>query len=141
MYFLNSFGHSERKGLSKNSYTPGPGAYSIGTVRDTPAFTVRPRLKVDMMKDTPGPGTYNPNNLQETAPSWGLGRGAKDSFLSKSGRLIPGPGAYSVSGQGEGPRWGFGSSRRVAPKDNQVPGPGQYAPQQMTGNLPSYAKK
>ena len=87
----------------------------------------------------PGPGKYDPNHstVIEKAPVWGP-RAADRSQDTSPMRNNPGPGTYNKSSTLEGPRWGFGSSKRGKMNLALGPGPGSYEIKSSIGAAPSY---
>lgn len=102
----------------------------------------------DSLKDggklqSPGPGAYEPKvgAVFEKAPSVGLGHGKRNGALELcSSATVPGPGHYPLKDVKEGPRFGFGTSKRTASKSNDVPGPGKYEIPSTVGDLPPHER-
>ena len=111
---------------------PGPGAYAIKSyVGEGPKIHIKQRTKDDKLSTSlnPGPGAYQPSYkaIIEGSPSVGLGHGTRDGPLNKSVIAVPGPGAYyNTNDKKEGPKFGFGTSKRGDKKTDNVPGPGNY---------------
>jgi Sperm-tail PG-rich repeat len=89
----------------------------------------------------PGPGKYDPKivTVKEKSPSWVLGKSDKTGN-SKNVTAVPGPGAYLNPVSASGPKWGFGSGKRVKPATSKVPGPGSYEIKSTVGAIPSYSQ-
>lgn len=125
---------------------PGPGTYTTKSfIGEGPKIGMKSR---DSLKDnsrtlSPGPGAYEPKmtSVLGKAPSVGLGHGKRSGALElKSGSTVPGPGYYPVKEIKEGPRFGFGTSKRAEDKSNNVPGPGKYEIPSMVGDLPPHER-
>lgn len=129
-----------RAGPSTPSVNPGPGGYEFRSfIVEGPRYTFRPRLKNKEAYEVPGPGKYDPNHstVLEKAPIWGH-RAADRNHDFSPVRNNPGPGTYNKSSTLEGPRWGFGSSKRGKTNPALAPGPGTYEIKSSIGAAPSY---
>ena len=141
---------------SKNSPTPGPGAYKIKSILGGPKYTIgkSPKIKY-LIRDNsvPGVGEYD---LSQTSisnePSCFFTKEKRENLeLNKNALSNPGPGAYSIekdSISSNSPKWTFSKSERIIkikPKNKKVirvniPGPGKYNIKDIIGNDgPSYS--
>ncbi len=128
--------------------SPGPGTYAQRSfVGEGPKIGIKARGKetTELNKSMgPGPGTYQPNmfSVMEKPPAIGLGHGSRSGALNRSAVTVPGPGAYysATLDKREGPKYGFGSSKRGEAKPMQTPGPGNYAIPGTIGSLPDYER-
>lgn len=125
--------------------TPGPGTYTAKTfVGEGPKIGIKARNSTAVnLSNAPGPGAYQPNlaSVVQKAPSVGLGQERRDNLVSKSGNAkVPGPGAYAIHDKIEGPKFGFGTGKRIAGKLNDTPGPGAYNIANTVGDLPPHEK-
>ena len=51
----------------------------------------------------------------------------------------PGPGSHESRTQLAGYKFGFGSQQKLGPKDDKLPGPGQYLIPTQVGKVPQYS--
>lgn len=100
--------------------------------RRTPVLKLRP----DADQASPGPGAYNPMLCKSQAQSWTMGnRTARRSALLPH-LDSPGPvyqmrssvNPQTLSRTRNSPRYGFGTSPRLACTSHPTPGPGTYSP-------------
>jgi hypothetical protein len=52
--------------------------------------------------------------------------------------MFPGPGAYNIRGDYDGPRWKFGKGPRAGTDPDDEPGPGQYDFLASVPDVPKY---
>ena len=125
---------------------PGPGSYVSKTfIGEGPKIGIKPRNdpKPSENSKSPGPGAYQPNisAVIEKSPSIGLGHGKRGGALGNSNSSsYPGPGYYPLKEIHEGPKFGFGSSKRKPEKISNVPGPGKYEIPSTVGELPPHER-
>jgi hypothetical protein len=133
------FGSQSRGSVYGDKMTPGPGAYSVGDLKDKRGFSMSSRYPEKERLGSPGPGAYSPTKSKD-APNYSMGTGKRDSF-SKSG-MVPGPGSYDSKpwGANQG-TYRFGSStRRPLSAGTSAPGPGTYYNPKNQGG-PSYSMR
>eukprot|EP00826_Nyctotherus_ovalis_P062029 TRINITY_DN889_c0_g3_i4.p1 TRINITY_DN889_c0_g3~~TRINITY_DN889_c0_g3_i4.p1 ORF type:complete len:311 (-),score=21.29 TRINITY_DN889_c0_g3_i4:71-1003(-) len=110
--------------------SPGPAAYEIRCRRNSPAFSIRGRLKLPKSRVGIGqsPGVYSPqyNLLRKSPPYWRICANQRNIKISSGDG--PDPAAYKLPALlGEGPKISFhgvGSKTRA----ETGPGPGAYDP-------------
>jgi hypothetical protein len=128
--------------------TPGPGTYASKTfVGEGPKIIIKARNSTSVnSSNAPGPGAYQPNisSVVKKPPSIGLGHERRDNLISRSDNAkVPGnkgPGAYSLQNKANGPKFGFGTGKRVGGRLNEVPGPGAYNISTIVGDLLPHEK-
>lgn len=149
LHEYHRMGSEQRSKLSQSmevTKTPGPGSYSLKSyVGEGPkvGFKARNNNSGLSISKVPGPGAYQPNisAIIQKPPSIGLGRERRDNLISRSDNAkVPGPGTYSVNDKIGGPKFGFGTSKRVAEKLSDAPGPGKYDLPMTIGDLPPHER-
>lgn len=133
------FGSSQRQGMAKTFYVPGPGQYKLGQIigKDGPQNSIHSKLKgqgsLEKIIKTPGPGAYESHvNNRRKAPSYGLGSEPRKFGGTQKSFTVPGSNTYNPSAdltQSSAAKWGFGSQERKGPIDMKrafAPGPGNY---------------
>ena len=125
------------KALISNSKTPGPGAYSIGSHSNAPAYSMSGAKYDKDLSGAPGPGKYMPNfsNKGDERASL-IGRGPRSQI--SVGKKGPGPGAYNPNSGLGSATYSIGTSLRTDAKQNKVPGPGQYHVPYYVAEVPRY---
>ncbi|CAG9314055.1 unnamed protein product [Blepharisma stoltei] len=122
----------------ERSVTPGPGAYDIKVGAESPQYSVgksnRGVNSNTLKKFIPGPGAYNP---AYTEPSFASVFGSSKRKALSTTLNNPGPGAYSLSNQPDGPVYTI-KGKYQSKKSDFLPGPGQYNPQKRDKS-PSYS--
>jgi len=124
---------------------PGPGQYLTKSfVGEGPKIGIKARgPEKELSKSiAPGPGAYQPklDAIIQKPPAVGLGKGSRDGAFNSKAAAVPGPGAYASEIKKEGPKFGFGTSKRNEAKPSAVPGPGNYAVPTTIGELPPHEK-
>ena len=138
-------GTQKRPDLAMTSRVPGPGNYSFRTTMgDGPKIGLSSRLSQPKARvAVPGPGAYQPmpDVLVNKMPSAGIGYGSRGELRGKSIVNVPGPGTYPAQEKlREGPKFGFGTSKRAGNKAAPNPGPGNYSIPTMFASLPPYER-
>jgi len=97
-------GKSPRKGLQDAiQANPGPGAYSPREPGKLGGKTMAFRLGKDHNIISPGPAAYAPElEPDRKSPSWGFSGAPRGGMVGKSS-VVPGPGAYDVKRDLQGP--------------------------------------
>lgn len=136
------FGSSNRKPLSSNSLSPGPGNYAIPSkIVEKTGYYMGAKIS-DLKKDQyPGPGNYNPevNLSKQACPNFGIGtsqRGGSNKYLES----VPGPGNYNYYNPSldKGPKVKIGTETRVHNVKSDTPGPGAYKIPVKLMDVPRY---
>eukprot|EP01018_Ginkgo_biloba_P005105 Gb_20696 [translate_table: standard] len=107
------------------SINPGPGAYTLGSTKEGPAYTLCGKKRESGPDSRPGPGTYDASTrcTSPTSPSYYMGE--RIEIKTVDPEETPGPGAYIVHVGHEGPAFSMlPRLRSGAPNNN--PGPGTY---------------
>jgi hypothetical protein len=95
-------GKSPRKGLTDGEdVAPGPGAYTPRDPGKLGGKTMAFRVVKDHTIVSPGPAAYAPEVADGRGPSWGFGGATRSTDFGSS--IAPGPGAYDVKRDLQGP--------------------------------------
>lgn len=109
----------------RTAFVPGPGAYNTRGKGESPQFSLGKgkRWRDNERKGVvPGPGAYAPLSRPRAASAI-LGTSKRPGLTVPS--FSPGPGAYVVSAEKEGPQYSISGRYGVQQRAN-TPGPGQY---------------
>lgn len=120
-------GSNKRPGLSQILDTPGPGSYDP-KLNNGDGPSLRGKSQV-CLKESPGPGSYSPDvrGSKKKSPIFSMGTEQKKTISAKPLNYFPGPGTYVENKfRTAGPKFGFGSSKRMEIKKDNSPGPGSY---------------
>jgi len=147
-----SFGVATRHHVQKPR-VPGPGEYVPRSYLKKGGFSLTPRRPDpeagSKFHRTPGPGAHNvPTAFAFNGPRHTMTpRRNADELAETRMRPAPGPGQYEpaneVLSQTKPPKWGFGSSPRIAKlHDGSTPGPGSYRHEvNLNGKGPKYSMR
>eukprot|EP01018_Ginkgo_biloba_P030420 Gb_19923 [translate_table: standard] len=121
---------SKSKEQKQTVISPGPGSYKVSKGRDGPAFSLSGKAKDQVIDARPGPGQYSPSLrcICLSSPAYRIGgRLEKNNYNGISNTVSPGPGAYSVKKDVEGPSFSILPKLKPGGLVNiRTPGPGSY---------------
>lgn len=93
---ISRSGIGERQKLF-STISPGPGAYSVSPIDNTPKFIFNSRHPPKKVEDSPCAANYNPNFSYVLKSKYkGIGFGFGKKVDPSRNPEIPGPGAYSI---------------------------------------------
>jgi hypothetical protein len=137
------FPKSKRFNSRKKLSLVGPGSYYPKTVKNTPAYSMRPKTGwLNLKNNNPGPGHYFPKvnlvNKKCTLPVFGKDiRGKENRKTFKN----VGPGSYCPEEIKSKMGYSFGKNLRLDDysKHKETPGPGYYDIKSFLECYPAYA--
>ncbi|EGR29408.1 hypothetical protein IMG5_156010, partial [Ichthyophthirius multifiliis] len=113
---------------NKFDIKPGPGAYQPNysfSMKQLPQYSISKRYISSARGRTPGPGQYQHQSTVLNRPSMIFPKSNRAEMWQN--QQFPGPGSYkNMLNQTQGPKYGFGTSRRDKNNNCFVPGPGNY---------------
>lgn len=131
------FGSDSRFAKDRTEKVPGPGSYNSEKLKNSIAFSMRPKTGGEKPSEVPGPGAYEPIKSVRLA----LGKFDHSERASKKGdEKVLGPGAYDPKLGQTYPKWSFGKQNRGEKTQSAVPGPGMYEKIGFVEDHPSYVK-